>query len=173
MFVAYHAPILHRHQHCLQMDRNEIPHDPCHLGVPTGASKRIFEPTVCSAQTMHLSCTDTNTVSKWTDLSLEPRHLGVPSGASKMISEPMVCLAQTVHLSFTDTNTVSKWKEERFHMMHVTKEFHRVRPKWSPRLGYIRQKPRTYLSSRLALSPNRPKRVFTSASSTRRTNGCV
>ena len=50
-------------------------------------------------------------------------------GASKMISKPMVCLAQTMHLSCTDTNTISKEKEVRFHMTHVTMEFHLVRPK--------------------------------------------
>ena len=53
---ANHAPILHRHKHCLQMERREIPHDPRHLGVPSGASKMISEPMVCFTQTMHLSC---------------------------------------------------------------------------------------------------------------------
>ena len=46
---------------------NEVPHDPCHLGVPSDASKMIFEPMLRSAQTMHLSCTNTNTISKWTE----------------------------------------------------------------------------------------------------------
>ena len=32
---------------------NEIPHDPRHLGVPSGASKTISEPMVRSAQTVH------------------------------------------------------------------------------------------------------------------------
>jgi hypothetical protein len=62
-------------------------------------------------------------------LSLEPHRLGVPSGVSKMISEPMVHLEQTVHQSCTDTKIVSKEKQVRIHMTHVTKEFHRVRPK--------------------------------------------
>ena len=86
----------------------------------------IFEPMVRLAQTMHLSCTDTNTVSKRTELSLEPHHLGVPAGASKMISEPMVRLVQTVRLYCTDTNTVSKQTKMIFHMTHVTYEFYRV-----------------------------------------------
>jgi hypothetical protein len=55
---------------------------------------------------------------------LEPHHIGGPSGASKRISEPIVHLAQTVHLSCTDTINVTKWTEIRFHMSHVTKEFH-------------------------------------------------
>ena len=32
---------------------NEIPHDPRHLGVPSGASNTIFEPMVRSAQIVH------------------------------------------------------------------------------------------------------------------------
>ena len=63
------------------------------------------------------------------ELPLEPRHLVVPSGVTKMISEPMVLLVQTMHLSCTDANTTSKQKEERIHMTHVTKEFHRAHAK--------------------------------------------
>jgi hypothetical protein len=92
------------------MERREIPHVPRHLGVPSGASRMISEPTVRSMQTVHLSCDKIGIISKLTKLSLEPRHLRVPSGASKMISEPMVYLAQTVHLSCTDTNTISTQK---------------------------------------------------------------
>ena len=69
------------------------------------------------------------------ELPLNPCHLGLPSGASKMIADPMVRLAQTVHLSCTDTNIVSERNKTRFHMTHVTKEFHRVRPKRFPSLG--------------------------------------
>jgi hypothetical protein len=43
---------------------NRAPPDPRHLEVPSGASKTIYEPVVCSTQTEHLSCTDVNTVSK-------------------------------------------------------------------------------------------------------------
>jgi hypothetical protein len=65
----------------------------------------------------------------------------------------MVRLVQTMRLSCTDTNTVSKQKE-RFHLTHVTYEFHRVHPKRFSSLWYIRRKPCTYLASRLALSLN-------------------
>ena len=51
------APILHRHW--LPTDKNKTPHDPRHLGVPSGASKSISKPMVCSAPTVHLSCTNT------------------------------------------------------------------------------------------------------------------
>jgi hypothetical protein len=61
-------------------------------------------------QSVHVSCTETNTVSKWIEMSFHLRlvsqkyHLVHP----KQFSEPMVCLAQTVHLSCTETNTISK-----------------------------------------------------------------
>ena len=41
-----------------------IPLEPRHLGVPSGASEMISES--CLAQTVHLSCTYTNTISKRT-----------------------------------------------------------------------------------------------------------
>jgi hypothetical protein len=38
--------------------------DPRHLGVPSGASKTVYEPMVRLTQTEHLSSTDSNTVTK-------------------------------------------------------------------------------------------------------------
>jgi hypothetical protein len=63
-FSANHAPILHQDEHYVQTDWNELPIEPCHLGVPSGVSKAISEPMVYLAQSMPLSCTDTNTISK-------------------------------------------------------------------------------------------------------------
>jgi hypothetical protein len=57
------------------MEQNEIPHDPGHLGVISGVSKAIFEPVVHSAQTVHLSYTDTNTVSKQTEMRSHMTHV--------------------------------------------------------------------------------------------------
>jgi hypothetical protein len=61
MFSTNCAPILNQHQHYLQMDQNDIPHDPRHLGVPSGASKMISEAMVRLTQTMHLSYVKINT----------------------------------------------------------------------------------------------------------------
>jgi hypothetical protein len=69
MFGANCAPILHWHEHRLQMDRNVIWHDPCHLAVPSGASKMISDPILRSAQTVYSSCVKINTISKWTEMS--------------------------------------------------------------------------------------------------------
>jgi hypothetical protein len=102
------------------MERSEIPNDPSHLVVPSGASKRISKPMVRSTQTVHLTCVKISSISKQTELSLEPHHLGVPSGVSPMISEQMVCLVPTMHLSCNNSNIVSKDKEVRFHKTNVT-----------------------------------------------------
>jgi hypothetical protein len=82
----------------------------------------------------------------------DPHQLGVPSGVSKMISEAMVCLVQTVDLSCIETNTSSKWTKTIVYMTHVTKEFHRVRPKRFLKLWYIWCKLWIYLAPILTLS---------------------
>jgi hypothetical protein len=109
MFSTNRTPILNRHQYYLQMDQNEIPHDPRHLGVLSGASKMILwgygtfgtyrAPILC--QDYHYLRTD------WIELPLEHHHLRVSSGASKMISEALVHLAQTMHLSWVKISTIS------------------------------------------------------------------
>jgi hypothetical protein len=144
------------------MDRNELPFEPCQPGVPSGASKIIYDPMARLAQTVHLSCTKTNT-----------SHPGVPSGASKTISEPTVRLAQTVHLSSTKTNTISKRNERWFYRTHTTSEFYRVRPKWFLMLWYVWCKLWIYLPPRLTLYPNGPKRDSTWPTSARSSIECV
>jgi hypothetical protein len=62
-------------EHCLQIDQNEIPDDTHHLAVLSGASKTISEPVVHLAQTVHLSCTDTNTISKQTEMRFHKTHI--------------------------------------------------------------------------------------------------
>ena len=74
-FNAKRATILHRRQHCLQRDRNEISHDRHHLGVPSGASKMISKPMVRLTQIVHLSCTNTNTISKWSETGFHKTHV--------------------------------------------------------------------------------------------------
>jgi hypothetical protein len=69
MFSANCALILYQDWHYLQTDQNELPLEPHHLGVLSGAFKMISEPLVRLAQIMHHSCTDTNPVSKWTEMS--------------------------------------------------------------------------------------------------------
>jgi hypothetical protein len=78
-FDTNRTPFLHQDYHYLQTDSNKHPLKPCHLGVSSGASKTISEPMLRLAQTVHLYCTDTNTVSKWTETRF---HMSHPSRTS-------------------------------------------------------------------------------------------
>ena len=71
---TYHAPTLILSPNGPKRDSTcptspDIPQDPCHLRVPSGASKMISEPMVRLAPTMRLSCTNTTSVSKRTEMS--------------------------------------------------------------------------------------------------------
>jgi hypothetical protein len=130
------------------MDQNEIPHDPSHLVVTSGASKMIFEQMVHATQSVHLSCVKISAISKRMEfeLPLEPRYLGVPSGASKMISKHMVRLAQPMHLCCVKISNIPKQNETSIHLSLIIQ-------------AYIQCKMCTYLLPRLTLSPNRPKQI--------------
>jgi hypothetical protein len=131
------------------------------------------ETVVCSAQTMHISCTDTNTVSKRTQNMVphNPRHLGVLSGVFKMIFEPVVRSVQTVHLSCVKLSTMFKWTKTSIHPSLVTCKYHWGRPKRF--LSYVWCKPCTYLAMTLTLSTTRLERDNTSPISPSRSIGCV
>jgi hypothetical protein len=103
-------------------------------------AKIISKAVVYLMQTVHLSCTETNTVSKRIEtsfhLSLVTQeylsvHLKQFLSASKIIlheaiecvqeiSELTVRMAQTMHLSCTETNTIYKRTERKFYLTHVT-----------------------------------------------------
>jgi hypothetical protein len=78
-FGTNRAPILHQDYHYLQTDSNKLPLEPHHLGVSLDAFKMISEPMVHLAQTVHLYCTDTNTVSKWIETIFHRTHSSRPS----------------------------------------------------------------------------------------------
>ena len=59
----------------MRLDQNELLVEPHHLVVPSGASKMIPEPMVHLGQTVHLSCTEANTVSKWTKTRFHTTHV--------------------------------------------------------------------------------------------------
>jgi hypothetical protein len=70
MFGANRAPILCQDWHSIQMDQNKLPIEPRHQGVPSGLSERIYEPKVCLAQIVHLSCIQTN----WNEIPHDLRY---------------------------------------------------------------------------------------------------
>jgi hypothetical protein len=93
----------------------ELPLETRHHAASLDASKTISKPMVRLAQTMSLSCLDTNTISKQdqNEIPDDPTRLGFTSGAFKTISEPVVCLAQSVHLSCIKISKIT------FHMTQV------------------------------------------------------
>jgi hypothetical protein len=64
MICANRAHILHRHYHYLQIDQNEIPHNPRLLGVLSSVSRMISKPIVRSTDIVHLSCVMISNISK-------------------------------------------------------------------------------------------------------------
>jgi hypothetical protein len=104
MFDANYALILHQEYHYRQTDRTELPLEPRHLGVPSSASKMISMPMVRSLQTLHLSCTDTNTMSKWTKTRFHTTHITYEFHRVR----PKLFM----HLSFVKISTISKRTEQ-------------------------------------------------------------
>jgi hypothetical protein len=66
---------MHQNQHYLQKDRKEILYDPRHLGVPSGVSNIISEAMLHLVQTVDLSCTETNNISKSTQTRFYMTHV--------------------------------------------------------------------------------------------------
>jgi hypothetical protein len=68
-FGANHAPILNQGELHMQTNWNKLPFESRHKGVSSSLSKMISEVMVHLTQTVHLSCTETNTISKRTKTS--------------------------------------------------------------------------------------------------------
>jgi hypothetical protein len=112
------ATILRQDYNYLQTDWNELPLEPRHLGVPSSVSKMISKPMIRLAQTMHVSCTDTYTVSKQTETRFHsPRS---SNGCVQNNSEPMVRSVQTIHVSSIKISTISNQTETSYDLSLVT-----------------------------------------------------
>jgi hypothetical protein len=156
------------------MDQTKLSLEHRHLGVPSGASKTISTPMVCLMQTMHLSCTDKNNLSKQTEMRFHVTH--VTKEFHQVCQKLFLSLWRsvlTLHLSCVVISTISKWTKTSFHLGHVTSEYHWVRPKWFLSLWYVRRKPCTYLALKLRPSLNKLKRDSRRPMSPRSSNGCV
>jgi hypothetical protein len=139
-----------------QMNWIKHPLELRHLGVLLGACKTISEPMVCLAQTMHLSCTDTNTISKWTKTRFDMTHVTLEF--HQVRPKPFLMmwyvwhkqcsyLASRLVLYSNGLNRASTWASSPESTMScVQNDF------WA--YGTFSAKPCTYLASRLALSPN-------------------
>jgi hypothetical protein len=172
MFRANRAPILHRHQHYLQMVQNKILHDPHHLGVPLGTSKMISEPLVRSAQTMHLSCVKICTISN--KLNQASTWASSPRSTIGCVQNDFWAYGM---FSTNHAPTLNR---------HYLRMGQNVIPRGPRHLGLpsgaskmiselvVRSAQNVpYLASRLALSPNELNQTSTWASSPRSPTRCV
>jgi hypothetical protein len=121
----------------------------------------IYEPLVCLAQTIHLSCTDTNTISKWKEEIFHMNHVTQEFYRVRpkwflipwyVRHKPCTYLASRLALSPNEPS---------FHLSVVTSEDHQVRPKQFISRWYVWCKLCTYLAMTLRLSPNGKKWDFT------------
>jgi hypothetical protein len=151
------------------MDWNNIPYDPHHLGVPSGASNMISEPMLCSAQNVHQSCVNIGTISKQNEMSF---HLSLTHrSAIKCAQNDFWAFGRfgTNHAPILhNTNTVSRQTHDPHYLGVPSCASKQI---FEP-MVYC-HKTCTNLVSRLALSPNGPKRAFTWASSPKNTIRCV
>ena len=128
---------------------------------------------VHSIQTVQLSCIKISTISEQTKSSL---HLSLFNYEYHQVRikwfHSLWCIRRKPCTYLLPKLTVSKRTEARFHMTHIIKELYQVRPNWFLSI-YVPCKPCIYLTSRLAISPNRPNQAFTLALWPRSTIGCV
>jgi hypothetical protein len=128
---------------------------------------RLAEPCTYLAPTLTLSPNRLKWDSTW---PTSPRS-SIACVQNGLWSYGMFCanhapiLHQQKHSVQTDQNEIPRDARHQ--------EFHRFCPTWFSSLCYVRHKPYTYLASRLALSPNRPKWASSWATSPRSTIGCV
>jgi hypothetical protein len=124
---------------------------------------------VVLGQTMHLSCTDTNTVSKMP--KQDSPWPTSPRSSIGCIQNNLLGLWYVRHKQCTYLVSIlalsTKRTKTSFHLCLITSEYHRVRPKRLLSLWYVQRKQCTYLASRLELTPNGLKRGSTCASSPR------
>jgi hypothetical protein len=100
------------------MDQNKLSLEPHHLRVPSGASKTIFEPMVCSAQTVHQSSIKIASFSQRNEIrlymTLVPKefHCVHPKQfPSQWYGRRKTCtyLALRLALSLNEVKRVSNW----------------------------------------------------------------
>jgi hypothetical protein len=116
----------------------------------------ISEPIVCLAQTMHLSCTDTNTITKRIEMRFhmtqvtEVFYQVCPKWFSSLWyvwRKPCTYLALTLTISPNVPKWDSTWPTSPRRSIGCVQQ-------WFLSVWYVRRKPCTYLASRLVLSPN-------------------
>jgi hypothetical protein len=138
-----------------------------------GASKIISEPMVHLAQTVHLSCTDTNTVYKrtktrfhMTQVTKELHWVRPKQFLSLWYVRRKACTYLASRLALS-RNSLNQLLVEPRHLGLLSRAFKTIQSPW-----YIWHKPCTYLASRLALYPRNESSIHLSLV-TRSTIVCI
>jgi hypothetical protein len=156
------------------MDRNEILHDPRHLGFPSGASKMISEAMVCLVQTVDLSRTDTNTISKETETRFYMTHITLefhwvrPKWFLRLRyvwHKPYTYVESRLALYPNGPKRASIWASSPRSTIRCVQMTYEAMVHLSRMC--------TYLTLKLTLSPNEPKRASIWTSSPRSTIQCI
>jgi hypothetical protein len=151
------------------MDRNKFLVEPHHLGVPSGASKIIYEPMLRLTQTMHLSCTNSNTISKRTKMRFHRIHIIKefyrvhPKRLSSLWyfrRKPCTYIASRLALALNGPKRASSWASSPRRTIGCLQNDFSAYGTFGPNRAPI-------------LHPNRLKWDSTWASSPRSTLGCV
>jgi hypothetical protein len=125
------------------------------------------------AQTMHLSCTDTSTISKQKEVRFHMTHVALEF--RWMRPKWFLSLWYVRHklCTYLMSRLAMSLNRPSFHLSLVTKEYHWVRPKWFLIRWYVWRKLCTYLSLTLTVSRNKKKWDSTWPTSPRNSIGCV
>jgi hypothetical protein len=156
------------------MDKNKIRHDPRHLGVPSGVSNMISEPTERSVETVHLSCTDANSICNRTKTRFHINHVTLKFHRvrpKQFLSQwyiwrkPCTYLASRILLCPNGPKWASTWASLIWSTIRcIQNDFY---------LWYVWPKPCNYLALTLRPSWNGPKWDSTWATSPRSSIGFV
>jgi hypothetical protein len=133
----------------------------------------ISEPMVLSMQTMHLSCTNTNTVSKRKEVRLHMTHVTLVFCQVRPKWFPSLWYVRHKLCTYLTSRLALPPNGPSFHLSLITKEYHRVRAKWFLSQWNVWRKLCTYLAPTLTLSPNRKKWDSTWPTSPRNSIGCI
>jgi len=124
-------------------------------------------------QTVHLSCTKTNNVSKWTEARFHMTHVIKEFHRMHPNWFPHIWYVPCKPCTYLASGLISKLTEPSLHKSLFTQEYQIVRPKWFLRLRCIRRKLCIYLALKLTMSTNGLKQDSIWYTSPRSSIGCI
>jgi hypothetical protein len=125
------------------------------------------------AQTVHLSCTDPNTISKWKEVRFHRTHVTKEFQWVRLKWFSSIWYVRQKLSTYLASRLALSPNRPSFHLSLIASEYHGVRPKWFLSRWYVWRKLCTYLAPALTLSPNRKKWDCIWPTSPRSSIGCI